>query len=156
MGRLREAEISRAEWLERASRVARFVSVGMFVGWVADVTAAFAPGAGSAAPVYGLASVALAVVIVGAYALAQRTLARADALRSLTERSFTIVRVGEVQPLLAHAASDAVVAQYLRMVGRQSRPLRQVELAALTRWAAEPAGGLPPVGAGEDRRGCIG
>jgi hypothetical protein len=142
---MRDAAIARADRLERAGRVARFVMAGMFLGWVADVTAAFAPGIGVEAPVYGVASLGLAVIVVSAYALAKRTLARADAIRLTTQRRFSVVRLDEATPLLMLAASNAVVAQYLRMVGRQQRPLCRIELTAMLDWAAAPAEGPKPV-----------
>ncbi len=42
--------------------------------------------------------------------------------------------MGEARPLLQIAERDAVIAQYLRCVGRQQRALLRVERAALYRW----------------------
>jgi len=136
--RARDLELSRAEQLEARGRLARFISVGMFFSWIADLAAALAPEAGQSALVFGVGSLLLAIVVIAAHLLANRTLARAAGVRRRVMRDYAAVRVVDVEPLLA-GGSDVVVAQYLRMVGRQQRPLCHVELAALTTWLATPA-----------------
>jgi hypothetical protein len=137
--RARELELSRAEQLEARGRLARFISVGMFVSWIADLAAALAPEAGQSALVFGVGSMLLAIVVIAAHLVANRTLARASGIRRRVMRDYAVVRVVEAQPLMSGGGDDAVVAQYLRMVGRQQRPLCHVELAALTTWLATPS-----------------
>jgi len=136
--RARDLELSRAAQLEERGRLARFISVGMFLSWIAAMTAALAPEAGQSALVFGVGSLLLAIVVIAAHLVANRTLARAAGVRRQVMRDYAAVRVDEAQPLLS-GGDDAVVAQYLRMVGRQQRPLCHVELTALTTWLATPA-----------------
>jgi hypothetical protein len=136
---LRAARLLPAGRLERGGRVARFVSVGLFLGWIADVGAAFAPEPSVPVLVFGIASVVLALLVAAMHALARYLLDRAARSRREVERDFSAVQCADAEPLLARAAHDPVLAQYLRMVGRQHRPLLGVELAALMRWQSRPA-----------------
>ena len=144
LDRMRAARLARAQRLEARGRVARFVSVGLFLGWVADVGAALAPAPGTSAIVFGVASLLLALLVIGAHLLARGVLAHADRDRRMAHRDFSPVQMDDVEPLLARAAADTVVAQYLRMVGRQRRPLVGLELAALMRWRSAPSAPPPP------------
>ena len=134
LAELREIDLSPAARLLQLGYWARFVTLGMFLGWVADVAAALAPGSGPAAVWFGVGSVLLAVSVVGAHLLATRALTGAAQLSQRTDRAFAAIGFSEGRMLLERAGSDAVVAQYLRMVGRQQRPLYRIELAALSEW----------------------
>jgi hypothetical protein len=140
---LRTAELARCRRLEQRAQIALFVSVGLALAWAADVGAAFGAPPGALTLGFGVASVALACAVCAAHLFARRLVARAAALRRRVDQRFADVRVAEARPLLALAATDRVVAQYLRMVGRQQRPLRAVELDCLTEWAKRqrPAAG---------------
>jgi hypothetical protein len=131
---MREVRLARCGELERRARLAWFVSVAFFMTWVADVAAVFEHDSGVLPAAFGVASLALAVAIVAAHGLGRLLYGRAQRLRRVTERSFTAVRLDEAEELLALAARDAAVAQYLRMVGRQRRALRWIEHVALVRW----------------------
>jgi hypothetical protein len=141
---LRAARLQAAQPLECRGRVARFASLGLFLGWVADVGAAFAPVPGADRLVFGLASVVLAVLVVATHVLARELFARAARHRRDAERDFSAVRLIDAEPLLARASGDPVIGQYLRMVGRQARPLVGIELTALLRWQPAPAPGPAP------------
>jgi hypothetical protein len=131
---LRVAELARSRNLEQRRRVALFVGLGLALAWAADVGAAI-DARGSAHPfAFAIASVVLAIAIFAAHFAASWLGARARALRCAADRRFADVRLGDARPLLAAATSDAVVAQYLRMVGRQQRALRVVELESLMAW----------------------
>jgi hypothetical protein len=132
---LRVAQLARCRRLEQRARVALFVSIGLALAWAADVGAAFESRPGVLTLGFGVASLALALAVCAAHVFARRLVARAAALRQRVEQRFADVRVADAQPLLAHAAADRVVAQYLRMVGRQQRPLRAIELTSLIEWA---------------------
>lgn len=135
LARARERALARVERMVRLGRWSRFVSVGMFLSWIADVTAALAPPAHDTALLFGVGSLLLSVCVISAHLFANRTLGKALRLRRSIDRDFGVVRLGDAQPLLASARDDVVVAQYLRMVGRQQRPLTGIELAALTGWS---------------------
>jgi hypothetical protein len=128
---------------ERRARIALFVSVGLFFAWVADVGATFE--ATDYSPFYGIASVLLAVIIVGFHLGGRWAMSRAQRARLALVRRHAAVRASDAGPLLDLAASDAVVAQYLRVVGRQGRPLRTLERAALEQWARAQAAPASPV-----------
>jgi hypothetical protein len=149
---LRAERLRAAQPLERRGRVARFVSLGLFLCWVADVGAAFAPVPGADRLVFGLASVVLAVLVVATHVLARELLARAARYRRDAERDFSAVRLFDAEPLLARASGDPVIGQYLRMVGRQARPLVGIELAALMRWQPAPSPAPRPAPVAEERR----
>ncbi len=131
---MREVRLARCSELERRARLAWFVSVALFMTWVADVAAVFEHDSGVLPAAFGLASLALAVAIVAAHGLGRILYGRAQRLRHATERGFAAVRLDQADELLALAARDAAVAQYLRMVGRQRRALRWIEHVALVRW----------------------
>lgn len=141
-----EAELDRrqrraaAGWreLERRARLAIFFSVGMFLAWAADVGAAFEINHANGSAIFGLASLPMAIAIVLAHFAGGWALERSRIQRGQWERRFAHVREAEAGSLLSLARRDAVVAQYLRLVGRQGRPLRVIERRALEVWAAEP------------------
>lgn len=119
--------------VDRRARVALFFGAGMFLAWAADVGAAFEAGAGGST-LFGVASIPLALAVVGAHLFAQWSSERAR--RGLTEvdRRYADVTLREAAPLLKLARENAVVAQYLRCVGRQPRALRKLERVALYQW----------------------
>ena len=80
------------------------------------------------------ASVPLAVAVVVAHLYGQWALERAA--RGLAEvgQRYADVTLREATPLLAFAKNNAVVAQYLRCVGRQQRALLRLERMALYAW----------------------
>ena len=61
-------------------------------------------------------------------------------------RLYADVTLHDAPPLLALAREDAVVAQYLRCVGREGRPLLNLERIALYGWVEE--GRREQIGAG--------
>ena len=130
----REAEPWRE--LERRARLAIFFSVGMFLAWAADVGAAFEMDQ-SGSTIFGLAALPMAVVIVLAHLAERWALERARTYRVEWERRYAYVRKADAASLLSLARRDSVIAQYLRLVGRQGRPLRVIEKTALEAWAAE-------------------
>jgi hypothetical protein len=134
--RLRRIDELRSDELERRSRIALFISVGMFAAWAADVGAVFAHGQGPASAVYGMLSVPLAVIIVVSLLYGRWALARSEQARQAL-KLHAAVRAVDSASLLELAARSPVVAQYLRLVGRQQRPLREFERLALETWAAE-------------------
>ena len=134
LDQIRGARLARADELERKARLAWFVSVALFLTWVADVAAVFEHDSGVLPAAFGVASLALAATIVATHGFGRFLFGRAQRLRQVTERGFAAVRLHEADELLALAARDAVVAQYLRMVGRQGRALCWMEQRALVRW----------------------
>jgi hypothetical protein len=131
---LRVAELARGRRLEQQRSVTLFVGVGLALAWAADVGAAFGARGGVHPFAFAVASLALALAIFAAHFVANWLGRRAAALRRSTARRFADARCGDAQPLLAVAANDRVVAQYLRMVGRQQRALRVIELECLMAW----------------------
>jgi hypothetical protein len=131
---MRARALVHAERIERQARVARFVAVGLFLGWIADIAAAFAPAPASQVAAFAVASIVLALLVLVARALAQRLPVRAARLRATARTDYATVDLAAGRALLARAPDDSVVAQYLRMVGRQRRPLLAIELAALNDW----------------------
>jgi hypothetical protein len=136
----RRQALEMARWgeLERRGRVALFFSIGMFLAWAADVGAAFElRGSGSAW--FGLASVPIAIVVVLAHVSGRWALERAARGQAEMHRRYGDVTLREAAPLIELARNNAVVAQYLRCVGRQRRALRKLERAALHAWAQSAA-----------------
>ena len=131
--RRQASEAKRWRELERRADIARFFGVGMFLAWAADVGAAFEMAHASSA-LFGAASIPLAVAVVVAHLYGQWALDRAA--RGLTEvgQRYADVTLSEAAPLLAFAKNDAVIAQYLRCVGRQRRALLRLERMALYAW----------------------
>ncbi len=136
---LRTVRLERCRRLEERGRLALFISLGLFLAWAADVGAAFESAAGALPMAFGLASVVLAVSIAAAHLIARHVLARSHAMRRQVEREFSAVRVCDAQPLITGAVNDRAVAQYLRMVGRQRRALRSIELQSLLTWLERAA-----------------
>jgi hypothetical protein len=120
--------------LERRARVALFFGIGMFLAWAADVGAAFEVAGAEGSTLFGVASVPIAIVVVVAHLYGQWTLERSN--RGLAELAqyYADVTLRDAAPLLALARKDAVVAQYLRCVGREGRPLLNLERIALYAW----------------------
>jgi hypothetical protein len=134
--RLRRIDDLRREELERRARLALFVSTGMFAAWAADVGAVFVHEQTATSAVFGLLSVPLAVIIVISLLYGRWALARSEQARQAL-KLHDAVRSGDAASLLELAARSPVVAQYLRLVGRQRRPLRELERRALESWAIE-------------------
>ena len=131
--RRQASEAKRWRELERRTGIARFFGVGMFLAWAADVGAAFEMAHASSA-LFGAASVPLAVAVVVAHVYGQWALERATRGLGEVERRYSDVTVREATPLLAVAENNAVIAQYLRCVGRQQRALLRLERMALYAW----------------------
>ncbi len=142
---MRRRLLAGSEETERRGRLALFVSVTLFIAWVADVAAVFDQPAGMLPAAFGIGSVVLACIIVVSHAIGRALMRRALRARSAAEHGFAAVRVHQASEVLAVARRDAVVAQYLRMVGRQGRALRVIEMDALL--LRGKAG--PPIGASE-------
>lgn len=121
--------------LERRARVALFLGVGMFLAWAADVGAAFEIGHAGGSALFGAASVPIAIVVALAHLYGRWALERANRGRAEVQRRYADATLGEATPLLELARNDAVIAQYLRCVGRQRRALTTVERIALHAWA---------------------
>jgi hypothetical protein len=123
--------------LERRARVALFFGVGMFLAWAADVGAAFDLAGADASALFGVVSIPIAIVVVVAHLYGQWTLERSG--RGLAElaQHYADVTLRDAAPLLALARDHAVVAQYLRCVGREGRPLLNLERIALYKWVEE-------------------
>lgn len=120
--------------LERRARVALFFGVGMFLAWAADVGAAFDIAGNDGSALFGVVSIPIAIVVVVAHLYGQWALERSS--RGLAElaQHYADVTLREAAPLLALARENAVVAQYLRCVGREGRPLLNLERIALYKW----------------------
>ncbi len=125
--------------LERRARVALFFGAGMFLAWAADVGAAFENGQAGGSELFGVASVPIAIVVVLAQVIGRWALERASRGRTEVQRRYADVTLREARPLLEIAREDAVVAQYLRCVGRQRRALRKLERIALHAWSRAQA-----------------
>ena len=121
------------EW-ERRARVALFLSIGMFLAWAADVGATFEIGHAGGSTLFGVASLPLALAVVLAYLCGQWALGRAERGLAVVEARYDEVTVRQAAPLLVLARENAVIAQYLRCVGRQQRALRNLERIALHAW----------------------
>ena len=127
-------EAKRWRELERRARVALFFGAGMFLAWAADVGAAFEVAHSSGSALFGAASIPLAITVVVAHLFGQWALERAARGAADVRQRYSDVTLREAQPLLNLAERDAVIAQYLRCVGRQQRALLRVERAALYQW----------------------
>jgi hypothetical protein len=136
LDRLQGREAERWRELERRARLAIFFSIGMFLAWAADVGAAFEMDH-SGSTIFGLAAVPMAIVIVLAHLAGRWALERARTYRIEWERRYAYVRKADAASLLSLARRDSVIAQYLRLVSRQGRPLRVIEKTAMEAWAAE-------------------
>ena len=132
--RRKASEARRWRELERRARVALFLSVGMFLAWAADVGAAFEIVHASGSAFFGAASVPLALTVLLAHLYGQWALERASRGLAEVEQRYSDVTVREATPLVAMAQANAVIAQYLRCVGRQQRPLLRLERIALYQW----------------------
>jgi len=121
--------------LERRARVALFFGAGMFLAWAADVGAAFEIGHAGGSALFGLASIPIAIVVALAHLYGRWALERATRGRAEVQQRYADATRREAAPLLELARDDAVVAQYLRCVGRQRRALSTVERVALHAWA---------------------
>jgi hypothetical protein len=127
-------ETRRWRELERRARIALFLGVGMFLAWAADVGAAFQIAHASGSALFGVVSIPLAITVLFAHLYGQWALERAARGEAEVRRRYSDVTIRESTPLLALAQKDAVVAQYLRCVGRQQRALLCVERIALYDW----------------------
>ncbi|HVG04392.1 MAG TPA: hypothetical protein VM937_05580 [Burkholderiaceae bacterium] len=127
--------------LERRARVARFFGVGMFLAWAADVGAAFEVTSDGGSALFGVVSVPLALVVLLAHFYAQWALERSARGFAEIGRLYSDVTVREAAPLLELAREHAAIAQYLRCVGRQARPLLRLERIALYAWSKKGAAG---------------
>jgi hypothetical protein len=76
------------------------------------------------------------VIIVVSLLYGRWALAHSEQARQAL-KLHSAVRAADSASLLELAAHSPVVAQYLRLVGRQQRPLRELERLALETWAAE-------------------
>ncbi len=76
----------------------------------------------------------MAMTVVAAHLLGQWALERSRRQLANVARRYSEVTLREAAPLLTFAERNAVVAQYLRCVGRQRRPLRRLERVALYAW----------------------
>lgn len=138
-----DAELRRSEaeeqerWreLERRARIALFFGAGMFLAWAADVGATFEVGDSDGSTLFGVASIPIALIVVLAHVYGQWAIERATRGLADLQRRYSDVTLREATPLLRLARENAVVAQYLRCVGRQGRPLRRLERVALHAWA---------------------
>ena len=132
----RQQTLEARRWreLERRARIALFFGAGMFLAWAADVGAAFEIAHTSGSALFGAASIPLAVTVVVAHLYGQWALERAARGVADVQRRYSDVTLREARPLLDIAQQDAVIAQYLRCVGRQQRALLCVEHAALYTW----------------------
>lgn len=119
--------------LERRARLAIFLGVGMFLAWAADVGAAFDIG-NADSTLFGVASIPLALIVVMAHLYGQWALERAARGLAKVKIQYGDVTMREAAPLVEIAKKDAVIAQYLRCVGRQQRALRKLERIALFAW----------------------
>lgn len=126
-----------APWdrLERSGRILLFFAAGMFLAWAAAIVAAFELAGVGDSTWFGVASVALAVVVIATYFGARWVINRANRGRANVRQRYADVTQHEAIPLMELARKDNVVEQYLRCVGRQRRALRQIERVALHSWA---------------------
>jgi hypothetical protein len=134
---MKRAALADCDWTDRHGRIALFVGVSLFITWVADVAAVFRHPAGPMPVAFGVGSLLLAGLIVAAHGVGRALVERAFRRRARVARLHAAVRLDQSADILAAAADHAIVAQYLRMVGRQGRALRCLERDALLRHAAE-------------------
>ena len=127
-------EARRWREVERRARIALFLGAGMFLAWAADVGAAFEVSHASGSALFGAISIPLALTVLFAHLYGQWALERAARGLADVGQRYSDVTVREATPLLAIAEKDMVIAQYLRCVGRQQRPLLRVERIALYNW----------------------
>lgn len=123
--------------LERRARVALFFGAGMFVAWAIDVGAAFEIQHAGGSEFFGLASVPIAIMVLLSHLYGRWTLERANRRRAEVQQRYADVTLREATPLMELARTNAVIAQYLRCVGRQGRALSTAERIALHAWAME-------------------
>ena len=135
---MRNFELEASVELARRARIASFVGAGLMLAWVADVAAVFEHASGTPAA-WGLLSLLLATLIVLFHVSGRHLHQRAERRRRRTEHRHSPVRLQHAAALLELARQNVVVSQYLRMVGRQQRPLRHLEAEALHHWAAASA-----------------
>lgn len=136
--RWRTIEGDRWHELERRARIALFFGAGMFLAWAADVGAAFEMGDADGSALFGVASIPIAIIVVLAHVYGRWAIERAGRGLAHVQRHYGDVTLREAAPLLKLAHENAVVAQYLRCVGRQGRPLRKLERVALHAWVNAP------------------
>jgi hypothetical protein len=143
---MRRRRLAGTEETKRRGRLALFVSVTLFIAWVADVAAVFEQPAGIFSAAFGIGSVVLACMIVASHTIGRALMRRALRARLAAEHGFAAVRLHQAGEVLAVAGRDAGVAQYLRMVGRQGRALRVIEMDALIQRgkAGSPFGASEP------------
>lgn len=130
-------ESKRWRELERRARVALFFGIGMFLAWAADVGAAFEIAGAGGSAFFGVASVPIAIIVVVAHLYGQWAFERSSRELAELAQRYADVTLRDGAPLLALARKDAVVAQYLRCVGREGRPLLNLERIALYAWSDE-------------------
>jgi len=123
-------------WRERArrARIVLFLGAGMFVTWAADVGAALQLAHSGGSTFFGVACVPLALIVVMAHLYGQWALERAGRGLAAARWRYGDVTQREAVPLIHLAREHAPVAQYLRCVGRQGRPLLRRERIALHEW----------------------
>jgi len=133
---MRAKALADAKTPQHHGQVASFVGAGLMLAWVADV-AAVLQSSNAHSPALGVFSLVLAALIIAAHLSGRHLRQRALQLRGRVERHFSPVRIEQAGVVLSLAQRDAAVSQYLRMVGRQRRALRQIESESLQRFAAE-------------------
>ena len=133
-------EAKRWNALDQRARVALFFGVGMFLAWAADVGAAFEIDNVGGSALFGVASVPLALAVVLAHIYGQWALERARRGLAHVAQRYADVTVREAAPLLTLSEEHAVIAQYLRCVGRQRRALLRLERGALYAWIGKVTG----------------
>jgi len=133
---MRTAALEDAASRAHRGKVASFVGAGLMLAWVADVAAVLESQSANS-PVLGVFSLVLAALIITSHLSGRHLRRRARQLRGRVERHFAPVRIEQAGVLLSLAQRDAAVSQYLRMVGRQRRALRQIESASLQCFSAE-------------------
>ena len=134
LSRWQTRELERWRELERRARIALFFGAGMFLAWAADVGAAFEHADPNGSTLFGVISIPIALIVVLAHVYGQWAIERAARGLGVVRRQYADVTLREATPLLGLARENAVVAQYLRCVGRQGRPLRNLERVALHAW----------------------
>lgn len=134
--RWKTRELQRWLELERRARIALFFGAGMFLAWAADVGAAFEHGDPIGSTLFGVISIPIALIVVLAHVYGQWAIERAARGLDGVQRRYGDVTMQEATPLLRLSRENAVVAQYLRCVGRQGRALRKLERVALHAWVA--------------------
>jgi len=119
---------------ERRARVVYFLGAGTFLAWAAGVGAAFDLADSGGSTFFGVAIVPLALIVVTAYVYGRWAIERAVQGVAEVRQQYSDVTLREAAPLLKLAREHAPVAQYLRCVGRQGRPLLKCEQVALHAW----------------------